>query len=504
MVRIIFLVVVLNRETKGGPIMSIFFDQRKVYRNLVNGEWVLSGSGRTIDIISPVDGSLVGSVQAVTRQEVDRTIEVSKSNLSEWAEIPIYEKANILYKAAALLEERADEISDVLVMEIAKDKKSAVSEIKRTSDFLRFTADTGKSMEGLAIGGENFPGGSRNKISFVRKVPLGTVLAISPFNYPVNLSASKIGPALMGGNSVILKPATQGAVSALHLVKAINDAGLPKGILNTVTGRGSEIGDYIVEHEGINFVNFTGSTEVGKHISDLVCMTPLMLELGGKDAAIVLADADMEFAADNIVDGAFAFSGQRCTAVKRILTTDEVADRLIPMLRERIEKLKVGDPRVNAVIVPLIDGKSADYAQYLIEDAISKGAKLITGNRRAGNLIDPTLLDCVTVDMEIAWKEPFAPLLPVLRVRDIDQAIEVANKSEYGLQSSVFTNSINHAFYIADRLEVGTVQINNKTERGPDHFPFLGIKASGMGTQGIRYSIDAMTRPKAITINLKS
>ena len=172
MVRIIFLVVVLNRETKGGPIMSIFFDERKVYRNLVNGEWVLSGSGRTIDIISPVDGSLVGSVQAVTRQEVDRTIEVSKSNLSEWAEIPIYEKANILYKAAALLEERADEISDVLVMEIAKDKKSAVSEIKRTSDFLRFTADTGKSMEGLAIGGENFPGGSRNKISFVRKVSM--------------------------------------------------------------------------------------------------------------------------------------------------------------------------------------------------------------------------------------------------------------------------------------------------------------------------------------------
>lgn len=480
------------------------FCENQTYKNLIGGAWRSSQTNQTISIHSPVDGSLLGTIPAVSRAEVDAIIANSREQRESWASVPIYEKAELLYKAAALLEERAQEIADILVMEIAKDQKSALSEVQRTADFLRFTADVGKNTEGLAVRGENFPGGSRNKLSYVKRVPLGTVLAISPFNYPINLSASKIAPALMGGNTVILKPATQGAVSSLHLAKAFADAGLPAGVLNTVTGKGSEIGDYIVSHEGIDFVNFTGSTEIGRHISQLVRMTPLMLELGGKDAAIILPDADLEFAADNIVDGAFSYSGQRCTAVKRILTTDAVADKLVPLLKTRIEQLPVGDPRENAVITPLIDESAAAFAQHLIDDALQKKAHPVTGNTRTGTLLAPTLLDHVTEDMEVAWEEPFAPILPIIRVRDTDAAIAIANKSEYGLQASVFTNDINTAFYIAERLEVGTVQINNKTERGPDHFPFLGVKASGMGAQGVKYSIDAMTRLKAITINLSN
>lgn len=483
--------------------MSNIKDKQFIYRNLVNGEWVDSTSSRYIEIHSPVDHSLIGSVPAITQQEVDNIIHIAKANFQNWAKVPVYEKSSILDKAADLLEERVDLISDILMMEIGKDKKSAVSEVKRTADFLRYTGNAGKSLEGTAVSGENFPGGSRNKVSYIRRVPLGTILAIAPFNYPINLSAAKIAPALIGGNTVILKPATQGSISALYLAQAFHDAGLPKGVLNTVTGKGSEIGDYIVTHSEIDFVNFTGSTEVGKHISQIASMTPMLLELGGKDAAIVLEDADLEFTANNIVDGAFSYSGQRCTAVKRIIATDNVADQLVDMLKSRIETLKVGDPREDSIITPLIDNKAADFAQFLIEDALQKGAKLITGNQRQGNLVYPTLIDYVTEDMELAWKEPFSPLLPIIRVSSVDEAIDIANRSEYGLQSSVFTNDINQAFYIADKLEVGTVQINNKTERGPDHFPFLGVKASGMGTQGVRYSIEAMTRPKAITINLK-
>ncbi len=493
----------MNEYLKEMIAMSELHNADLIYRNLINGEWVESISGNIIRITSPVDDSFIGNIQAITPDEVNEIIQHSKDSLMEWSKVPIFEKAEILYQAAKLLEERAEEISDILMMEIAKDKKSSLSEVRRTSDFLKFTADTGKGLEGVAMSGENFPGGSRNKISYVKRIPLGTVLAISPFNYPINLSASKIAPALMGGNTVILKPATQGGISALHLVKALNDAGLPKGVLQTVTGKGSEIGDYLVTHKGINFINFTGSTEIGKHLSKISYMTPLLLELGGKDAAIVLEDADLEFTANNIVDGAFSYSGQRCTAVKRIITTDQVADQLVDMLQTRIEKLVVGDPRENATITPLIDDKSADFAEFLIKDALTKGAKLIIGNQRKKNLIYPTLLDYVTVDMEVAWKEPFSPILPIIRVKDIEQAIEIANSSEYGLQSSVFTKDINRAFYVAGKLEVGTVQINNKTERGPDHFPFLGVKASGMGTQGIKYSIEAMTRPKAITINLQ-
>ena len=232
-------------------------------------------------------------------------------------------------------------------------------------------------------------------------------------------------------------------------------------------------------------------------------MVPLLLELGGKDAAVVLPDADLDFAANNIVSGAFSYSGQRCTAVKRILVQEEVADALAEKLKARVEKLNVGDPWKNAAVVPLIDDKSADFVQGLVDDALNKGAELLTGNKREKNLFYPTLLDHVTKDMEIAWEEPFGPVLPIIRIKSVEEAIEIANASEYGLQSSVFTNNINQAFYIANHLEVGTVQINNKTERGPDHFPFLGVKASGMGTQGVKYSIEAMTRPKAMVVNIQ-
>jgi glyceraldehyde-3-phosphate dehydrogenase (NADP+) len=245
-----------------------------------------------------------------------------------------------------------------------------------------------------------------------------------------------------------------------------NRAGLPKGVLNTVTGKGSDIGDHLVSHKDINFINFTGSTSVGKHIAKLAGMVPMLLELGGKDASIVLEDADLVSAAKNIVSGAYGYSGQRCTAVKRVLVIDKVADELVRLIESEVRKLKVGSPAKGIDITPLIDNKAADFVQLLIDDALEKGAQLIVGNKREGNLIYPTLFYYVTTDMRLAWEEPFGPVLPIIRIK------------------------------------VGTVQINNKTERGPDHFPFLGVKSSGMGTQGIRYSIEAMSRLKAIVLNL--
>lgn len=476
---------------------------KKDYKNLVNGEWVDAASKEVITIDSPIDHSILGSIPAFSKEDIDKTIQVAKQSQKEWEDVPIYERANIIYKAAQLLEQRAEEIAHVLMLEVAKDYKSALSEVLRSADFMRFSADIAKSLEGNALNGESFPGGSKNKISFVKRVPLGVVLAISPFNYPINLSVSKIAPALMIGNSVVLKPATQGCISALHLVKVLHDAGVPSGVLNTVSGKGSVIGDYIVQHKDIDFINFTGSSEVGQHISSVAIMKPIMMELGGKDAAIVLPDADLEFAAKNIVEGAFSYSGQRCTAVKRVLVDNATANQLIPLLKKQIQGLKVGLPQDNSDIVPLINAQALEKGKQLIGDALSKGATLITGNKIEGNILYPTLLDHVSQDMDIAWVEPFAPILPILRVVDIDEAIAIANKSEYGLQSAIFTKDINHAFYIANKLEVGTVQINNKTERGPDHFPFTGIKASGLGTQGVKYSIEAMSRAKAITINLQ-
>ncbi|MDD4797896.1 MAG: NADP-dependent glyceraldehyde-3-phosphate dehydrogenase [Eubacteriales bacterium] len=472
------------------------------YRCLIDGQWRDGRVHPPIDVTSPCDGRVIGKIQALSKEEVDEAFAAAKAAQKKWAQTPVNHRAVLLHKAADLLEEHCDEIARILSEEIAKDIDSAVSEVQRTADFIRFTADEGKHMEGETVGADHFPGFKKQRFSVVTRVPLGVVLAIAPFNYPVNLSVSKIAPALMAGNSVILKPPTAGALSALYLAEVFRAAGLPAGVLNTVTGRGSEIGDYLVTHPDVDFISFTGSTAVGRRIASQAQMVPLLLELGGKDAAIILEDADLQDAAKNIVAGAYSYSGQRCTAVKRVLVMESVADELAALLKAHVDKLKVGLPSQPVQITPLINKQAADFVQELIDDAVEKGAQLLCGGRREGNLIYPTLFDRVTTDMRLAWEEPFGPVLPILRVQSVDEAIRIANDSEYGLQSAVFTKNIDRAFYVANNLEVGTVHINNKTERGPDHFPFLGVKASGMGTQGIRYSIEAMSRPKVVIINL--
>lgn len=479
-------------------------DDKNRFKNLVNGVWKGSESS-FIEIKSPLDNSVLGSVPAMSQEEVDEVIKCAKAAQKEWKGRSTSERAAILNKAADIILENIDELSKLMMMEIAKDMKSCRSEVSRTADFIRFTADSAKNMTGESIPGDNFPGFKNNKVSIVKREPLGVVLAISPFNYPVNLAASKIAPAIVIGNSVVLKPATQGSLCGLYLAAVFEKAGVPAGVLNTVTGRGSEIGDYITAHKGIDFINFTGSTEIGSRISEKTSMVPLLMELGGKDAAIVLEDADLDFVADNIVSGAFSYSGQRCTAVKRVLVMDKIADELVEKLKLRISKLKTGSPlnQEDVDIVPLISSKAADFVCELMEDAEQKGAELVIGGQRENNIIYPALFDKVTTDMKLAWEEPFGPVLPVIRVADKDEAVKIANESEYGLQSSVFTENIDDAFYIADKLEVGTVQVNNKTERGPDHFPFLGVKSSGIGTQGIRYSIESMSRLKVIVLNLR-
>lgn len=472
------------------------------YYNYVGKDWLYTND-KMMDVISPVTGEKIAELQKMDKSEIDLAFASARKATKGWEYLPTSKRAEYLYKAAEILESRKEEIATVMMHEIAKDYKSCMSEVTRTADYIRFSADTAKTISGEGIPGDLFPGYKQDKWSIVSRVPLGVVLAISPFNYPINLSASKIAPALAMGNTVVLKPATQGAMSALHLVQAFVDAGLPEGVLNTVTGRGSEIGDYVVNHGEVDFINFTGSSKVGKSIAKQVEMKPLLMELGGKDAAIVLHDADLDLTAQNIVAGAYSYSGQRCTAVKRILVEDSVADELIAKLKPLIEEIKVGNPEDGSTVTPLIDQKSADFVMELVNDALAKGADAVVEGRQEKNLVYPYLIDHVTEGMRLAWEEPFGPILPIIRVKDADEAIRIANDSEYGLQSSVFTENMNRAFYVAKRLEVGSVQINNKTERGPDHFPFVGVKSSGIGAQGIRYSIEAMSRLKAIVLNIK-
>ena len=470
------------------------------YKNLVNGEW--KESNNEIETYSPIDNRLLGTVPAMSREEVDEAMKSARAALKTWKELAPVERAKYLYKAADLIEERKEEIAKVVAEEVCKEYKSAVSEVVRTAELIRYTIEEGIRLAGEITNGGGFEAGSKNKYSIIEREPVGVVLAIAPFNYPVNLSGSKIAPALIAGNTVVFKPATQGAMSGLELAKAFADAGIPAGVLNTVTGKGSVIGDYLIEHPEVNFINFTGSTEVGQRIGRLAGMKPILLELGGKDAAVVLEDADLEKAAKDIIGGAFSYSGQRCTAIKRVLVMESVADKLASLLQEGTNKLTVGLPFDNATITPLIDTKAADKVEELIKDASNKGAKALTEIKREGNLIYPVLFDNVTLDMKLAWEEPFGPVLPIIRIKSVEEAIEICNKSEYGLQSAVFTKDFAKAFKIAKELEVGTVQINNKTQRGPDNFAFLGVKGSGAGVQGIKYSIESMTRVKSIVFDI--
>lgn len=471
------------------------------YQNLVNGEW--KSSEKEITIYSPINQEELGTVPAMSQAEVDEAMKAARAALPAWRALAPVERAAYLHKTAAILERDKEKIGTILAKEVAKGIKAAIGEVVRTADLIRYAAEEGLRITGQAMEGGGFEAASKNKLAVVRREPVGVVLAIAPFNYPVNLSGSKIAPALIAGNVVMFKPPTQGSISGLLLAKAFEEAGIPAGVFNTITGRGSEIGDYIIEHKEVNFINFTGSTPIGERIGRLAGMRPIMLELGGKDAALVLEDADLKHAAKQIVAGAFSYSGQRCTAIKRVIVLESVADKLATLLQEEVSKLTVGDPFDNADITPVIDNASADFIWGLIEDAQEKGAQALTPIKREGNLLWPVLFDQVTKDMKVAWEEPFGPVLPIIRVANVEEAIAFANESEFGLQSSVFTNDFKKAFEIAEKLEVGTVHINNKTQRGPDNFPFLGVKGSGAGVQGIKYSIEAMTNVKSIVFDMK-
>jgi len=484
-------------------LMPELLDADGACQLLVNGEW-RGARGGTLEARSPIDGSLVGRTAAADAQDVEEVVNAGAEAWPAWQEAGYSRRADVLHAAAECMREERERLVHLLTEEIAKTRGSAEEEVDRTADLIDYFAEEGRRFYGEIIFADSFPGQPRTKVCQVYSEPLGAVLAISPFNYPLNLSASKIAPALITGNAVVFKPAARGAIAALHMCECFRRGGAPPGVLNAITGKASVIGDALCGHPKVDMVSFTGSTAVGRHIAHVAGMKAMLTELGGKDAALVLEDADLDLAAEQIVKGAFSYSGQRCTAVKRVVAVEAVADRLAAGIVERARRLQPGDPRQPVTALgPLIDDRAADFVQELIDDALEKGASALCGNRREGRYLEATVLDGVTEEMRVAWEEPFGPVLPMLRVAGLEEAIALANRSEYGLQSCVFTRDLDRAFYVGRRLDVGTVNVNGRDSRGPDHFPFVGRKASGMGTQGVHYSIEAMTRTKSIVLNLR-
>lgn len=477
--------------------------EKEVYKYYADGEWRVSASGKSVTITNPATRQPQYKVQACTQEEVNKALESAKAAQKQWAKTPLWKRAEALHKAAAILKDYKDPIAACLVKEIAKPQKDAVTEVVRSGDLISYCAEEGVRIlaEGKLLVSDSFPGNDRNKLCLASKIPLGVVLAIPPFNYPVNLAVSKIAPALIAGNAVVLKPPTQGAVAGLHMVHCFHLAGFPKGLISCITGKGSEIGDFLTMHPGVNCISFTGG-DTGIAISKKAGMVPLQMELGGKDACIVLEDADIELAASNIVKGGFSYSGQRCTAVKVVLVMESVADVLVEKVVAKMSKLTVGAPEDDCDITAVVSESSAKFIEGLVVDAKDKGAKFCQEYKRDGNLIWPLLIDNVRPDMRLAWEEPFGPVLPIIRISTVEEGIHHCNASNFALQGCVFTRDINKAMLISDAMETGTVQINSAPARGPDHFPFQGLRDSGIGSQGVTNSILMMTKVKTTVINL--
>ena len=426
------------------------------------------------------------------------------ANQKTWEATPLNQRVKVMHLVADWIRHYEDYLTTLLVREIGKTEDEARGEIKRTADLTDYFADEVQSIQGVELDSDNFPGFDKGRIALIERVAYGAVVAIAPFNYPVNLSASKIVPALLMGNSVVFKPPTQGAISGLHLTQLFRKAGVPEGILSCVTGGGGEIGDYLTGHPRTDMIAFTGNSETGKLIANRAGMKPLLFECGGNNPVIVLPDADLNLTAREIVKGAFSYSGQRCTAIKYVIGLSSTLEQLLPLvLKTTSELVQMGDPRSpeTKLVGPVISVSAAEQIEKTVNEAVAGGAKIAIGGRRNGTYIEPTVVTNVKPQMAVVATEVFGPVVSFIPVGSMEEAANIVNNSKYGLQASIFTKDEGTGLVLAKQINVGTVQINGSPQRGPDHFPFLGIKASGVGVQGVRYSLEAMSRLRPIVIN---
>ena len=472
------------------------------FKMLIDGKWT-PGSGKAkTDVDSPIDDSVIARVRAASGEDVDGAVAAAHKARKKIRDMPAIERIEVLNRARHIIQEHTDDFVNALVLEAGKPQSSALGEVRASLSRIKMTME-----EARRIFGEYVPGDwsedTMAKFALVIHEPVGLVVAISPFNYPLFSVAAKVVPALVSGNAVVVKPSSDDPVVALLFAKVLQSAGVPDGVVNVITGPGKSVGDRLVDSDKVDMITLTGSTEVGKHIARLVGMKKMHLELGGKGAAIVAADADIDLAARKVLEGSWKYSGQRCDAISRVFVEEPVADRLTDALVREAGAWKLGDPRdASCNLGPLINPKAAERVQGLVDDAVARGARLVMGGKHKSSYFEPTILDGVPREAAVATEETFGPVVTLMRVKSVDEAIERTNESRYGLDSCVFTNSLYTAWKVVKALEEGTVSVNDAPAHGVGYFPFGGNKDSGMGREGIGYSIDEMTRIKTIQFNL--
>lgn len=452
-----------------------------------------------IIVRTPFDGQPFATVYAAQERHLALAVEAAEKAAPVMREMTRAQRAAILLRAHALLEKRKDLFARTIASESGKPLREARTEVERALNTLLFSAEEAHRLAGEEVPMDAAPAGAGRMAMFVRE-PLGVIAAITPFNFPLNLSMHKIGPALAAGNTVVHKPASATPVTALLLARLFLDAGLPTGALNVVTGPGGAIGDYLVEHPGVRMVTFTGSAEVGLRIRSRAGMKRVTLELGNNSAVIVCADANLDDAVALCVPGAYANSGQVCISVQRIFAEEPVHEEFVERFSEKASQLPIGHPLdENAAVTSLITEAEAQRVVSWIGEAIEQGARLVCGGGRQRATVQPAVLSDVPPQARLFAQEAFGPVAGINRFASLDEAIAAVNDSPYGLQASIFTRDIEKAFRAARRVHVGGFLINDVPQLRVDQMPYGGVKLSGTGREGPRFAIEEMTEIKLIS-----
>ena len=463
------------------------------------GQW--RAPAATLDVVDPENGRLVGTVADCSASDVDEAVHAVAHAVLSGPEWPVWQRREALHRAAILLQERGDTFIDLLSREGCKPVRDAASEVKRAVETVRLSAEQADRLEGRTLPFGDTPRGE-NRLGWYTREPIGVVGAITPFNDPLNLVAHKVGPALIGGNGVVLKPAEQTPLIALAFTELLLDAGVPADRIAVLPGRGSTVGAALVGHPRVDMVSFTGGHATGTAVAGGAGAKKTLMELGGNGTVVVLPDADVRRAAGAVVDGAFGNAGQNCLSVQRVFVARELMHQLVDLVVERTQNLVVGSKaNADTDVGPLIDEAAAQRVERWVEEAVEAGAQVHAGAKRDGTFYWPTVLTSVLAGARVLTEEIFGPVVSIEPFDSVDAVVTEVNSLEYGLQAGVFTRDLDAALDVAQRLRVGAVMINDTGDFRIDAMPFGGSKRSGVGREGVPFAVDAMTEPKIIAIH---
>lgn len=469
----------------------------KEWRLFVGGEWV--DTEEKVEVYNPYSGGIVGRVALGGVEEFEKALRGAIEALEEMRSLPAYRRAEALGKIVKGIEERKEEIAKAITLESGKPIRDARVEVGRAINTFTIAMEETKRLEGRVIPLDLIPG-SEGRIGLVKRFPIGVILGITPFNFPLNLVAHKVAPALASGNTIVVKPSPKTPITALILAEIVEESGLPPGALSVILCP-VEVIDRYLKDERIGMVTFTGSAKVGWSLKEKVGRQKITLELGGNAGVIVHSDGDIEYAAKRCALGAFSYAGQICISVQRIYVQKEIFPSFKGLLLKYADEFRMGDPlEEGTTLPPMIDEKALERTEEWVEEAVRGGATLLKGGRRKGSFFEPTIITGTKKEMKVLCEEVFAPLAILETYGDIEEAVAMVNDSPYGLQAGIFTKDINNILYAYERIEVGGLVANDIPTYRVDHMPYGGVKMSGFGREGVRYAIEEMTEPRLLVL----